>query len=134
MLIDTWNLECPVTAVDVGKISVIKQLRAEDDLFCKNVLDDSQSYDKDTDVRKFGQNDFLKVRVKNELSILFMYVSKKLVVKYWKHFSPTALSNSICKLSPKVLILSPWEYRSLSYIWGPIGFRLTSSIWHGGGL
>ena len=40
----------------MGEISVIKQLRAEDDLFCKNVLDDSQSYDKDTDVKKFEQN------------------------------------------------------------------------------
>lgn len=47
-----------------------------------NVLDDSQSYDKDTDVKKFEQNYFQKVRVKNELSKLFMYVIKKLVIKY----------------------------------------------------
>ena len=58
----------------MGEISVIKQLRAEDELFCKNVLDDSLSYDKDTDVKKFEQNYFPKVRVKNELSKLFMYV------------------------------------------------------------
>ena len=66
--------KCPLTALDMGEISVIKQLRAEDELFCKNVLDDSQSYDKDTDVKKFEQNYFPKVRVKNELSKLFMYV------------------------------------------------------------
>lgn len=51
-------------------------------LICSvNVLDDLQSYDNDTDVKaackKLEHNYFQRVRVKNKLSQVFMYITLK---------------------------------------------------------